>query len=234
MTTSTDLTTIEANALRVLRDEGPVLSKVLAALLDAARVEPAAKTKVAPKVALTEKITLALKKLPEVFGRVQPDVARELSPGEVVSLDAEKEVLDDIVKALKTRSDAIGVIIRHHMAEKARREGKVTEATPLDAKGFPIIAAPQQPQQVQVPESDRAWSLEYRQGSVSIDAAELLALYEAEEITREDYLAFTRETRVFDETKAMRAIAKEPSRMSILRKITKRGRASTSLFVRQP
>ena len=55
----------------------------------------------------------------------------------------------------------------------------------------------------------------------------------AGEISREDYLALTVENRVFDEAKASKAILAKPERLSILKRITKKTGANTSLTVRK-
>jgi hypothetical protein len=59
-------------------------------------------------------------------------------------------------------------------------------------------------------------------------------MYEAGEITREAYLAMTKERRVFDEAKAFEALRKEPETyLPIIAAMGERSNPSTSLFVRK-
>jgi hypothetical protein len=203
---------------------------------------------VAPVRTITEAQTEALKVLPEVFGKVQPGTRRTLKPEEITTLFKEREVLKTIGDLLDGREEDIKTIVRHHMDVDAEERGVavpksqvdpatgqvIVQATERDQNGHYVLCAPKKPERLNVPGTDQAWSREYRTGGVNDDQGErLLALYEAGDITREDYLAFTREVRVYDPAKAMESIKKNPERLALLRKISQRTGVSTALFVRK-
>lgn len=217
----------------VLRNGGS-LKDLAAAILAEADYEPLEQgPQAAPVVEMTPELKNDLAALPHVFGRVQPDEVRTLSLGEQEALYAEQMVVKGIVKVLALREEAIKQTIRGHMARQAEVMQQVTEDTPLDKNGFPIVARKGAPQRANIPGTTQAWSLEYREGTPEVQGERLLELYEAGEITRAEYLAFTKEVRVFDERKAMAAMEKDPTLLNVLRKIVKKGRPSTSLFVRK-
>lgn len=200
------------------------------------------------QIEMTDEAKAALDALPSVFNQVAPDGPRVLTDEELVALYGEQQILRVAMTPLKERDDVIKEIVRHHMdlvAEEANlavpkdivRDGQViAPASPRDAHGHYVIASKGKPERVRIPETNQAWSREYREGRINFaDAAtDLLDLYEAGQISREEYLAFTRETRVFDETKAMDALRKDPERyVPILARIARRGTDGTSLFVRK-
>jgi hypothetical protein len=230
------MNTISATALTALRAEGANVKNLAAALAGDVEVplEQAAEV-VAPKqVEITPALAEALKHLPEVFGIVQPDTIRRLTAAEIKALHDERSTIKAVIEDLLVRKDSIDETVRNHMSVTAQVAGLVTETTELDKNGRPIIAAPKDPQRCNIPDSTEAWSLEFRAGKVTVDGAELLAMYERDEISRETYLSFTKEVRIFDEEKAMAAMRKNPDLIeTVFTKILKRGRAATALFVRK-
>lgn len=200
---------------------------------------------------LTDEDKAALVRLPEVFGKVIVEQRRRLEDDEIAALYDEREVVKQVMSVLDGRVEVINENVRTHVdvdheergiavPKDFVREGKVlTEATPRDAKGHYIFARPQQPTRVRIPGTNMDFSLEYRKGSdsgVTIDSNHLLDLYEAGEITREQYLAVTREVRVFDEKKASAAILRDETLLEVIAKVTKRvapGKPGTNLQVRK-
>lgn len=186
----------------------------------------------------------ALIALPSVFGTVQPTERRALTDDEVSALYKERQVLKTLGDLLSGREEDIKTLIRHHMDVSAEERGVavpkavvrdgqvVVEATPRDASGHYILCAPKAPERCPIPGTSEDWSREYRSGKVEIDLGALERLHEEGVVSREDYLAFTREVRVIDKAKVMEAIAKKPERLGLLAKISKRGLPGTSLFVR--
>lgn len=189
----------------------------------------------------------ALIALPDVFGKVQPGTRRTLSPEEIVALYKEREVIKTISELLDGREDDIKTTIRHHMDVDAEERGVavpkakvdaasgevIVAATERDANGHYVLCSKGKPERLPIPGTNQSWSREYRAGGVNTDQGErLLALYESGEITREDYLAFTKEVRVYDPTKAMESIKKNPERLGLLRRISQRTGVSTALWVR--
>lgn len=196
---------------------------------------------------LTYELSEQLVKVPGVFGRVELDERRTLSEDELTALYEEHQTLDGVVKALAKRIEDLKEYVRTDMDVRAEEDnlafpkdivrGKATvaKATPRDRKGHYILAEGKgRPYKVPVKGTDRAYSQEFSQGKVTVDGDKLLDLYEAGEITRDELLAFTRETRVLDESKAGAALRENPERaLEILKMITTHEPPSTSLYVRE-
>lgn len=221
-----------ARGMLALRTDGANLRKVAAALLDDSPVPEGPKPQPAPVIPMTDELVHALGILPAVFGKVQPTAVRTLSDEESRTLRDERAAIDEILKVLETRKSAIRGIVYNHLDKVAENEGVVSITTERDEAGHYIIARPKNPERAEIPGTTKEWSREYRAGSVTIEGARLKELLDAGDIDRATYLAFTREVRVFDEAKAFEAISKDPGLLGVLRKITKKGRASTSLFIR--
>lgn len=224
---------VEGIGTLALKQDGATLSSVAKALLtdDASLSEPKP-LKPPTKVSMTDALVGALTVLPAVFAKKQVTEIRMLTPEELADLAEEQETIEAITKPLKTRLDAIKDSIRHHLDLRGVAGGRVTSETEVDANGHYVFAKPQQPDILAMPGTSKVWSNQYSSGSVQIDGDKLLTMYETGEITREQYLAFTKEVRVFDEAKAMASMAKDPSLLVIFRKIIKKGRAGSALYVR--
>jgi hypothetical protein len=217
-----------------LKADGANLRAVAKAMVEDVELEALTEGPKAPaKIELTPEFTQALRSIPVLFGQVQPEELRRLTEAEQVALYAEQKALKLIISDLSVREAAIKTVIRGHMALDARDQGLADEGTVLDASGFPIVARKAEPQRFNVPGTTEAWSLEYREGTPSIEGSRLLEMYDAGEIDRKTYLSMTREVRVFDENKAFEAMAKDPTLLSVFRRIVKKGRPSTGLFVRK-
>lgn len=216
-----------------LRQEGADLKSVAAALLEDAPYDAPATVTAPAVIEMTDDLVSALAVLPAVFGTTQVDSVRTLSLTELEAMGREQDAIDRVIKPLETRREAIKDAVRSHMDLVAVAMGKVTDETERDAHGHLVVARKGEPEQVTIPGTTKAWSREFRAGKVEIDGGKLLDLYESREITREQYLAMTREVRVFDENKAFAAMAKDPALLKVFRKIIKRGRPSTALFVRK-
>lgn len=224
--------TVEGIGTLALKENGATLASVAKAMLTDEPFDAPKKAKPAVVVAMTDALVGALTVLPAVFAKKQVAEIRQLSPEELEILAEEYETLDAILKPLKTRQDAIKETVRHHFDQRGVASGRVDDDTEVDSNGHYVFARPQQPDVLPMPGTDKVWSNQYSSGSVSIQGEKLLAMYEAEEITRAQYLALTREVRVFDEEKAFASIAKDPSLLGIFKKIIKKGRPSNALYVR--
>lgn len=220
-------------ALQALKKDDATFKSVSAALVAETLPDAKAITPKAPaKTNMTPDLQAAVAVLPSVLGRVQPDRLRELSEVEVQDLHAEREALAEIVKTLATREKAIGQIIRGHMSMVAARTGEATNESEVDNDGFPIVGTKGDPHRFNIPGTSKAWSLERVEGTVGIDVDVLEDLVVDGVVTRKEYLAMTKTVRVFDETKTMNAIEKDPSLLGVLRRITTKGRARQSLYTR--
>lgn len=255
-TTSTEIVPAFIAGRIALRDHTKTLTEVAKDLMEPLPDhEPGAEMVPFPAVPqtpiLTDEDKEALALLPQVFGKVLVDERRTLEPQEIADLYKERETVKKVVEVLAGRADVINENIRAHVDVdmEARgiavpkdfvRSGTVlTEATPRDAAGHYIFAKKGEPTRVNIPGTNKAFSLEYRagkDGGVQIEANLLLDLYEAGKITREQYLAVTSERRVFDEEKATKAIVKDPSLLAVIQLVTRPvapTKPGTSLFVRK-
>lgn len=223
-----------ARGLTVLREKGATLKAVATALLDDNPSTGAEKALKPPKrVELTDTVVHALKKLPEVFGQVQPTEVRMLTDEESTALWEERKAINDILTALTTRKDAITDAVHNHMDLRAQAEGLVKRTTERDANGHVLLASKGNPERLAIQGTNEEWSREYVSGSVTIAAEQLPEMVEQGELPREVYLSMTRAVRVFDEGRAFNAMAKDPTLLGVLKKITKRGPARLSLYVRK-
>lgn len=189
------------------------------------------------EVVLTDEAKKALRHLPEVFAEVQPSERRALSETEVKQVWAEYDTLRTIVDLLGSRYEDLKEIVRNHMDVTAEANGAEWDSTAKDPHGHYVLAAKGNPERCNIPGTNQAFSREYRAGRVSIDASVLDEMHANGEISREAYLAMTRERRVLDEHKAMDAAANKPELreeiLTAIAKMTKIGAPGTSLFVRK-
>jgi len=182
-------------------------------------------------VQLTDKARTALGQISKLFGGFQLTERRPLTDKELVQLTDEASVITEAAKPLAARIEVIAEMLRVHMdaqtEQSAGRLGRVVRSVPRilsgKAKGHYLLAGAASPYKVSVPGYEQCWEQRYVSGSAVTDPAKLLELYEAEEITREEYLALTREQRVYDEDKVAAFVRKHPARgLEILAAITTR------------
>lgn len=230
--------------------EGKSLRDVAASVMDpepehVAVAEPVPFPDLPKPLTITPEDKRALLDLPKVFGQVNLMERRTLTDEEIVAVRTEQAVLRQIEALMKGRDEALKEYVRTHMDVEAEAQGiavpkdvvrgghVVVESTPRDQAGHYILASKGKPFRVDIPGTNQQYSSEYRAGTVSIDPHVLDDMLENGEISREDYLSVTVERRVFDEAKAQKAMLARPERISLLRKIAKRGQDGTSLFVRK-
>jgi hypothetical protein len=235
MTETAELSPLIKQGQIALR-EGASLAAVAAAMLvempEVEALAPAAPTVPAP-VELTPEVKQALEQMAEVFAAVQPTERRTLTDTEVAALYLEREVVKQVSEVLAGREENIKEYVRNHMDVVAEETGRVDANTPRDNKGHYVVATKGNPERLDVAGTNQVFSREFRSGKASVDGSRLLDMYEAGEISREDYLAFTREVRAFDEDKAMKAINDDPKRLEILARLAVPAQPSTALFVRK-
>jgi hypothetical protein len=197
-------------------------------------------------VVLTDEVKAALGALPIIFGVVNMDERRALSPEEILMAKTEQDVVREVLAVLGGRDEAIKEMIRHTFDVNAEESGVavpkvvrasngkiIVPATPRDAKGHYILASKDKPECLPITGTNQQYSSEFRAGTLTISGPDLDALYKDGKVSREDYLSMTVERRVFDETRAKKAITDKPERMGILRLISRRGAASTALNIRK-
>jgi hypothetical protein len=235
--TETTLSPLIKQGQIALKDPKATLASVAAALLqempEVEALAPAVPT--APAVVeLTPDVKDALAQIPEVFAAVQPTERRLLSDTEVAALYMERDVVKKVSEVLAGREENIKEYVRNHFDIVAEETGRVDESTPRDGKGHYVVTSPSDKYEVlPVEGTNQVFRREFRSGKAAVDGSRLLDMYEAGDISREDYLAFTREMRVFDEDKALKAINDDPKRLEILARLAVPASPSTALFVRK-
>lgn len=235
-TTTTELSPLIKQGQVALR-EGASLAAVAAAMLaEMPEVEsllPAVPTAPAP-VILTPEVKESLEQMAEVFAAVQPTERRLLTDTEVAALYIERDVVKQVGEVLAGREENIKEYVRNHLDIVAEETGRVDANTPRDGKGHYVVTSPSDKYEVlPVAGTNQVFRREFKNGKASVDGSRLLDMYEAGDISREDYLAFTREMRVFDEDKALKAINDDPKRLEILARLAVPAKPSTALFVRK-
>jgi hypothetical protein len=225
---------------QVVVKNGGSLKEVQSALLGTtpAPVAEVPVPKAPDAVVLTDEVKKALRRLPEVFAEVQPVSRRALAMPEVEDVYAEYETLTAITDLLVTRKEALKEIVRNHMDVTAEEAGAAGEETLRDSKGHYILCAPKNPERARIPNTNQEFSREYRSGSISLNPRVLVEMLEEGTLSREAYLAMTREERVFDESKTMASLSSAKHAdlrleiMTAIQKMTTVGGPSTALFVR--
>ncbi|MET7363297.1 hypothetical protein ABZS76_33335 [Streptomyces sp. NPDC005562] len=183
-----------------------------------------------------ENLMRNIAELPTVFNRVDPQKKRALNKTELVELLEEKERIDAVEKATKKRKERIHAILSDHFDCVAERKKVVTEQTLQDDKGHYLIATKGAPETQPVEGSGKYFTRERASDTTVFSYESLLALHEAGEISRADYLACTRpiRTREIDEDKLRRMLLSKklrPRAQRLIRMIStvKRGRLSINL-----
>lgn len=185
-------------------------------------------------VRLSDPQRAAFERLPELLDAqeaVCPTERRKLTPGEVVALLDEREMLDAVAEVIEARKSA-------HRAAIFNAMDVALEETVLDAaerpdqddKGHYLHKTT-----LEVPDRPKCFSRELRTSSPSLSADDLLALVEDPDVdfTHDDYLSCTTQVRVLDEAKFMLHLRKRPAIVAGVRKATKPGSTTASCFVRK-
>jgi hypothetical protein len=234
-----------------LKDDKATLKSVAQAMVAGEAVEVPETVERPPlprKIELTAAVQQAMDNMSDLFCMVVPESRRTLSDKELRTLHLERTAIKIVTGALSGREEAIKETIRNHMDEDAVAKGiavsralvdsatgeMIVEATPRDVHGHYVLATAQQREEAPIPGTDQVFVREYRAPSTHADTDALHLKAEDGEITREEYLAFTRSIRVIDEAKVWEFIKKNPERgLEILGSITKHGLPSTAFNVRK-
>jgi hypothetical protein len=237
-TSSTELELVAQGALALVNGDKPWTILDLAADLAgpaAVFTEADPIPAPAPKVVFSELLRKALKALPELFGQVMPDEVCKLDRHELKAVTDEAANLDVIAKEIKVRREAIQAIIRNHQDREAEEaENGLPAGTQRIAEGAArghwLLASPGKPYKTPVDGYADSWRQQMVKGEVSVSPAVLFDMAKSGQLTREEFLAFTREVRVYDAEKAQAFIRRNPVRgLSILARMTSRSAPSASL-----
>jgi hypothetical protein len=200
-----------------------------------------------PKLPDPLEVTAATRKsfgiLGKLFNQVIMTSRRSLAEKELADLGAEYEGLKDVEKLVGERVDQIKEYIRTHqdcVAEEAglafpkdviRNGNVIAHATPRDANGHYLLAAPKDPNDTVIPGLNKRFSNQFSSGQTKQDLAYITRAFEAGEIDETAYKACTRVVRMPDAHKVSEYVMKTGN-VSLLSKIVKRGRPSTSMYLR--
>lgn len=164
---------------------------------------------------LTEAQTAALEKIKQVFGAVQPTTRRSLTSQEIATLAQERAVIDTILSMAGDRKEGIRDTVHVHFDTRAEAAGLVDDSTPRhEERGFYLLPGEEDPD----PVTGKAFSRSVRGGAPTLDPKALEALADDPDssMTRKDYLAMTRQVRVFDEAKFMLHLRANPDLVPVV------------------
>jgi hypothetical protein len=186
----------------------------------------------AAPVNFTDKLRAALRKLPQVFGSVQPTERRRLEEAEIVRMTDEYNAIETVKAQMAKRQEAIKEAMRIHQdflaADAGRTSIRIADGV---ARGHYLAATPGEPFEVAVAGYEDSWSQRYVKGGTSQSLTLLTELLDTEEISREEFNAFTHAVRELDEAKIAAYIRKNPKRgLQILTAITRRSAPGASLY----
>jgi hypothetical protein len=241
---------------RIALQQGKSLKEIRDAMAapyqpDVARTEALPFPALPAPVEMTPEVKQALTDLPEVFLSVQPTERRTLTEEEQTQIEAERDVLKVLAKFIDKREEHIKTIIRTHMDVDAEERGiavpkatvdpatgqVIVEATDRTTDGHYILCKPGEPERCHIPGTNSDWSREYSKGTIAFDDQALDQMFQSGEISREVYLAMTRERRVFDEIKTQQMALEKPAlKDAILRAVsamTTQGKPKVSLWTRK-
>lgn len=173
----------------------------------------------------------AVEKVSKVFGQVVPVERRTLSSTEIAALVEEKETLDELKKMAEGRQENIRITVFNHFDVEAEDMG-TAEGVLRDSNGFYILGGEARGE----PDTPKKFTREVRQGSPTLNASALKALAddpEVEDFTHEDYLKMTTQTRVFDESKVILAMKKNPTLAVAISKAINPGNKTNSMNLRK-
>lgn len=174
----------------------------------------------------------ALKRLPEVYGKVVPKTVRRLTAVEARAIVEERDVIDTIMGVLKTRKDvSIRETIANHL--DMLLEGEYTpdqlEEIPLDAKGHY-----QEKQEASIDGSGRKFQKTISDPKPTLGIAAVEKAHKDGIIDRKTYLKITRKPdlpRVLDEDGLIRAMKADPALLFTLAPLTEKAPSTTTIKV---
>lgn len=177
-------------------------------------VPPIDKTPPVP-MKLSEEVLAAIKRLPEVFGKVVVHTDRRLTAPELEAIVQERTTIDLVEKALKKRKEeSIREVLANHMDHLVDNDPE--HPTRMDRNGH---YAPYETQELSVDGTGMKVQRYATGGKPNLTIAHVEALHEAGQIDRPTYLAITKKPevpRVLDEVGLHRAIQKNPSLFFLL------------------
>jgi hypothetical protein len=204
-------------AVRLASAKGATISTFLKGLSAVESAGTDRPVTLAKKIDVTEAQKETLATLGDALAELSfPDVRRELSPAEEKELAAVLDQVKVAAAVVKDATDNVRIALFNHLDAKAEREGKVSADTPVDAKGFYLVAG-----------EGPGYKRQVSSGTPAADVEELAALEAEGLITHREYLKMTKTVRVVDDGGFLAFVAKNPERLSALRRAVKMVRAAS-------
>lgn len=203
---------------------------VLKAAVAEAPLAETASTPIPTSPALSDDARVAVKRIVDKLELLDlPNSRRQLSPQEMHDVVATFITLDEAIKGLGVSKEQFKAALFNHFDQVAVQEGKITQDTRLTKEGWAIV---EDKVSAAVPGLDKKATREVRGGTPSLTAEALAELVAAEEISHEDYLAMTRQTRVAEEAQVLEWLRKNPGKAATLAKAVTTTTPSAGLYLR--
>lgn len=216
-----DSNTLAAAAVKLAAAPGATVATLLKGLASVDAQGAKAPVTLPKAVVVTAEQRTALALLAEQTGKVEwPTERRELTEAEQAQFT---ELLESVktVKALISdlEQKALRPALFNDLDRRLEAEGVAGPDTPRDKSGFYLVEA-----------QGKGFKRSYTAGTPSADVDVLQGLVAEGLLDQADFLAVTRQTRVIDEAKFLRFVAKKPEKLGVLRRAVRYVRsASVSL-----
>lgn len=221
--------------IKALGDKNVSVADIVAMLDEGSMVEapePPKRSLVPPTI--TDEQREALKRLPELYGRVVPEEPRLLEPAELTMIVQERQTIATLLDLLEPRkADTIRETLACHLDLLLEADPEVDTSTlPRDKKGHYAVAS-----EVSVEGTGLKVKRVPTGGKPFMSDADIQAADMSGDLDHKDYLAITSKPvvapprRRFDEEKARAAIKKDPALLFRLASLTHKGEYGTTITV---
>jgi hypothetical protein len=186
----------------------------------------------------------AFANLHKIFNKVVMVTRRVLTEPEMAELGAEYRDIQEVKKLIGERESQIKEYVRTHQDVAAEETGQafpkdvyrngnlIAHATPRDANGHYLLAAPKVPSVTEIPGTNGLkFSNQFSSGKTTINLGKIDEAYAAGNMDEETYKAVTRLVRVPDAEK-LREHALKTGDTSLLATVVSKGRPSASMYLR--
>lgn len=215
-----------STAIQVLRKDGSKLPEVLGVLHPAISGDVPEEHEVAKPVKVSDEVRAVAKELAAVKATpLTVTERRALTQDEIDTLSIERERLDKLDKYIKSRKEAMRVMLMNHWDVEVEASGVKAD---LDDKRHYLTAE-------EAPRTDgsKKWVRQLSEGSPSVTADDLRDVVSEDGFSHEDYLACTTQVRVLDEEKTLIHMRSNPEVVvEALRQAAQPGRRTASVYHR--
>jgi len=180
-----------------------------------------------PKI--SEEALDAIRRLPEVYGKVVPKTDRALNKTELAAIVEERQIIDTVLKVIKARKDeSIRETLANHLDNVY--EAPEGQRVPTDSKGHLAVK-----QEVEVEGAGKKVARSVSGGKPYLSIAGVEALHAEGRIDRKTYLKITKKTevpRVLDQEGLVKAMKEDPNLGFLLAQATEHTSVTTSITVK--